>query len=117
MPRLASMFPASVFKHLSKQRSACPILLYDDIIKKENRSVNYLNRAECYIAVGKYQEAQNDLSEAQKLDPKSSDLYLLKARMAQMQFRYDDAYGYAMEAVKLGCDKSQALPYLKKKDR
>ena len=93
------------------------ILLYDDIIKKENRSVNYLNRAECYIAVGKYQEAQNDLSEAQKLDPKSSDLYLLKARMAQMQFRYDDAYGYAMEAVKLGCDKSQALPYLKKKDR
>ena len=93
------------------------ILLYEDIIKKENRSVNYLNRAECYIAVGKYQEAQNDLSEAQKLDPKSSDLYLLKARMAQMQFRYDDAYGYAMEAVKLGCDKSQALPYLKKKDR
>ena len=79
--------------------------------------MNYLNRAECYIAVGKYQEAQNDLSEAQKLDPKSSDLYLLKARMAQMQFPYDDAYGYAMEAVKLGCDKSQALPYLKKKDR
>lgn len=77
--------------------------------------MNYLNRAECYIAVGKYQEAQNDLSEAQKLDPKSSDLYLLKARMAQMQFRYDDAYGYAMEAVKLGCDKSQALPYLKKR--
>ena len=77
--------------------------------------MNYLNRAECYIAVGKYQEAQNDLSEAQKLDPKSSDLYLLKARMAQMQFRYDDAYGYAMEAVKLGCDKKSSIAIFKEK--
>lgn len=93
------------------------ISLYDDIIKKENRPGNYLSRAECYIAVGRFQEAQNDLSEAQKLDPKSADLYLLKARLAQIQFRYDDACAYAMEAIELGCDKSLASPYLKKKER
>ena len=88
------------------------IALYDDIIKKENRNSNYLNRAECYIAMAKYQEAQSDLSEAQKLNPESSDLYLLKAKLAQLQFRYDDASSYAKEAQRLGCDKILVEPYL-----
>lgn len=93
------------------------IALYDGIIKDENRVSNYLNRAECYMAVSRLPEAQQDLMEAQKLDPQSADLFLLKARLAQLQFRYDDASDYAKEAVHLGCDKELAAPYLVKKER
>lgn len=93
------------------------IALYDGIIKKENRCSNYLNRAECYIAIAKYQEARSDLSEAQKLDPESSDLYLLKAKLAQLQFCYDDACVYAKEALRLGCEERLAEPYIKTEKR
>lgn len=90
---------------------------YDAIIKKENRASNYLSRAECYLAVSDFVKAQADLSEAQKLDPQSPDLYLLKAKLAQQQFRYDDAYKYAQQAVQLGCDEKLASQYAVKKDR
>ncbi len=90
---------------------------YDAIIKKENRASNYLSRAECYLAVSDFIKAQADLLEAQKLEPQSPDLYLLKAKMAQLQFRYDDAYKYAQQAVKLGCDERLAAQYVVKKDK
>lgn len=93
------------------------IALYDGIINDENRVSNYLNRAECYMAVSRFQEAQQDLMEAQKLDPQSSDLFLLKARLAQLQFRFDDACDYAKEALRLGCDKELAAPYMVKKEK
>ena len=93
------------------------ILLYNEIIKKENKQSNYLNRAECYIAKSEFTKAQQDLSEAQKLDPKSSDLYLLKASLAFSQFRYDDANNYAKEAIQLGADESLVQKYIVKKEK
>lgn len=90
------------------------VALYNEIIEKENRLSNYLNRAECYLAVTKLTEAQSDLLEAQKLDPKSPDLFLLKARLAQLQYQYDDAANYAKQAVALGCDPELAEPFFRK---
>lgn len=90
------------------------VALYDQIIEKENRQSNYLNRAECYLALSRLSEAQTDLMEAQKLNPKSPDLYLLKARLAQMQYQYDDAANYAKQAVALGCDPQLAEPFQRK---
>ena len=89
--------------------------LYTEIIKNENRQSNYLNRAECYIVTGRYVEAANDLSEAQKLDPSVPDIYLLKARLAYVQYRYDDAVGYAMQALSLGAEPELVEPFLIKK--
>ena len=89
--------------------------LYTEIIKNENRQSNYLNRAECYIVTGRYVEAANDLSEAQKLDPSVPDIYLLKARLAYVQYRYDDAVGYAKQALSLGAEPELVEPFLIKK--
>ena len=84
--------------------------LYTEIIKNENRQSNYLNRAECYIVTGRYVEAANDLSEAQKLDPSVPDIKLLKARLAYVQYRYDDAVGYAKQALSLGAEPELVEP-------
>lgn len=89
--------------------------LYTEIIRNENRQSNYLNRAECYIETGRYVEAANDLSEAQKLDPSVPDIYLLKARLAYVQYRYDDAVGYAKQALSLGAEPELVEPFLIKK--
>ena len=89
--------------------------LYTEIIRNENRQSNYLNRAECYIVTGRYVEASNDLSEAQKLDPSVPDIYLLKARLAYVQYRYDDAVGYAKQALSLGAEPELVEPFLIKK--
>ena len=64
---------------------------------------------------GRYVEAANDLSEAQKLDPSVPDIYLLKARLAYVQYRYDDAVGYAKQALSLGAEPELVEPFLIKK--
>lgn len=90
------------------------VALYSDIIKSENRFSNYINRAECYLDMGKLQEAQMDISEAQKLEPSNLEIYVLKARLSQLQFRYDDAANYAKQALSLGCNPELVEPFLKK---
>lgn len=90
------------------------IEMYSEIIKRENRYTNYVNRAECYLETGKMREAQDDIAEAQKLDPSSVDVYLLKARLAQLQYRFDDAANYAKQALALGCEEELAEPFLRK---
>lgn len=91
--------------------------LYSEILKGENRFSNYANRAECYLETGQLTEAQDDIMEAQKLDPSNPDVFLLKARLAQLQYRYDDMTDYARRAIALGCDKESAEPFLKKTKR
>ena len=89
--------------------------LYTEIIEKEDRQSNYMGRAECYLELGKFTEAEADIQEAQKLAPSDPDIYLLKAKLAEMQYRYDDAAGFADEAVKLGADPVLAAPFRRKK--
>ena len=89
--------------------------LYTEIIEKEDRQSNYMGRAECYLELGKFTEAEADIQEAQKLAPSDPDIYLLKAKLAEMQYRYDDAAGFADEAVKLGADPALAAPFRRKK--
>ena len=91
--------------------------LYSEIIEKENRQSNYMGRAEWYLELGKLQEAESDLQEAQKLNPSDPDIYMLKAKLAELQYRYDDAAGYAEEAVALGADSRLVEQYLKKKSK
>lgn len=90
------------------------VALYSEIIGREDRFTNFMNRAGCYVELEMFDEAQADLHEAQKHEPSNPDIFLLKAKMAQMQFRYDDAASYAKQAKELGCDESLVAPFLKK---
>ncbi len=88
--------------------------LYSEIIKQENRFSNYISRAECYIELGKTQEAEADMANAQKLIPDDPNVYLLKARIAEEQYRFDDAEDYAKKAVELGADPELAQRFFKR---
>ena len=90
------------------------VKFYTEIIEKENRQSNYMGRAECYLELGMYAEAEDDIREAQKLNPSDPDIYLLKAKLAELQYRYDDAAGFAEEAVQLGADPALAAPFHRK---
>ena len=91
------------------------IEFYSEVIKKENRPETYLSRAECYIETGQLSEAGADLMEAQKVEPANPDLYVLKAALAEKQYRFDDAEKYAREAISLGADRELVANFFKKK--
>lgn len=93
------------------------ILMYSDVIKRENRQSNYLSRAECYLAVDQFQEAHADLVEAQKLDPANPDIYVIKASLADRQYRYDDAERFATEAIRLGADRESLKHFFRKRPK
>lgn len=92
------------------------IKLYSQIIEKENRLSNYLGRAECYLDLNKTVEAEADLQEAQKLDPSEPMIYVYRARLAELQFRYDDAADYAKKAQELGAEPELVEKFFKKRD-
>lgn len=91
------------------------VQLYTDVIKEENRLSNYLSRAECYMDLGRLPEAEADLQEAQKLNPSDSNIYLLKARLSTLLYRYDDAVAYAKQARSLGADADAVEEFMKKR--
>lgn len=91
--------------------------LYTEVIGKENRQSNYLSRAECYLLTNQYQEATADLIEAQKLDPTNADLYIMKASLADAQYRYDEAEAYAKEAIEFGADPESLKSFFRKKPK
>ena len=91
--------------------------LYTEIIEKEDRQSNYMGRAECYIELGKFSEAELDIQQAQKLNPSDPYVYLLKAKSAELQYRYDDAAEYASTALELGAEPELAEPFLRKKTK
>lgn len=90
------------------------VALYNEIILEENRFANYIGRAECHLELGKLTEADADISEAQKLDPSNPDVFLLKARTAELYYRYDDAINYAKKALELGADAELVEKFIKK---
>lgn len=91
--------------------------LYSEIIEQENRIANYLSRAECYLELNKTKEAGDDLMEAQKLDPTNGTVYLLKAQLAELLFRYDDAADYAEQAIEFGIDPDLVKKYTSKNEK
>lgn len=91
------------------------ITLYTELINKDHNIANYTGRAECYLAIEALTEAEKDILEAQKLDPENNSIYVLKANLAELQFRYDDAVSYAEKALSLGADPELVKRFLKKK--
>lgn len=90
---------------------------YNEIILKENRASNYISRGECYLELGLLTEADNDIQEAQKLEPSNPDVFVLKARSAELRFRYDDAEMYAKKALELGAEEDLVSKFFTKKDK
>ena len=101
-------------KLLNRKEEA--IELYSQIIEKEHRLSNYLGRAECYLDLNKTVEAEADLQEAQKLDPSEPMIYVYRARLSELQFRYDDAANYAKKAQELGAEPELVEKFFKKRD-
>lgn len=101
-------------KLLNRKEEA--IELYSQIIEKEHRLSNYLGRAECYLDLNKTVEAEADLQEAQKLNPSEQMIYVYRARLSELQFRYDDAANYAKKAQELGAEPELVEKFFKKRD-
>lgn len=86
---------------------------YGKIIKARPSAEAYVNRAECYLALKKLNEAEADIRNAVELDPKNGYIYVLRAKFDKM--RYDDmALKRDLElAEKYGVKKSELKNLLK----
>jgi tetratricopeptide (TPR) repeat protein len=96
-----------------KPREAVHWALYYPVVTSPARTPEkdsapwFMARAAGLLKVGRVDEARENIARALAVDPRNSDAYALKAIMAVVQNRRDDALALAEKAVALG-DRSAA---------
>lgn len=88
---------------------------YNKLISLDNSAENYCNRATCHLIMNNLQDASSDISEAQKLYPNNGELYLLRAWLNRLYYRYNDAKVDAQRAIELGVSKDRINAVLQSK--
>lgn len=88
---------------------------YNKLIPLDNSAENYCNRATCNLIINNLQDASSDISEAFKLYPNNGELYLLRAWLNRLYYRYDDAKLDAQRAIELGVSEERINAVLQSK--
>lgn len=89
------------------------IRLYDILIKAKPSIILLSNRAECYLAMKRLNDAGDDIRTALSINSSDGYLYLLRARLNKLRFAEDDARNDAKLAEKYGIDHKVILEVLK----
>lgn len=88
---------------------------YNKLIPLDDSAENYCNRATCHLIMNNLQDASSDISEALKLYPNNGELYLLRAWLNRLYYRYNDAKVDAQRAIELGISKDRINAVLQSK--
>ena len=87
---------------------------YNQLISEKPESLLYNNRADVYVSMKKYKEAQADIEKAIKLDPKFGMSYVTKSKILFETGRGKDACLNLDKALKNGIDRFIVAELLKK---
>lgn len=90
--------------------------IYTSIINSDVKKINayYLNRAECYVNIGKYSLAAADLRTIETSEMNNPYLYILRGRVRLNQFDKFAAKSDFEKSKKLGYDKELADKWIEK---
>lgn len=80
------------------------IELYSDAIKLKPDADKYFSRAWLYIRANNFINAENDIREALKLEPRDGNIYLLRAYLNHLRYRTEDARLDKKLALEYGVD-------------
>lgn len=84
------------------------IKYYSEIIKQRPTSILLSNRAECYLAMKRLNEATDDIRKAIEMNPDDGYLYVLRAKLNKARFNADDVKRDLKLAESLGFDRELA---------
>lgn len=86
--------------------------LFTQVIKVDPNVQLLGNRADCYLALKRLNDAEEDIRTALEMDPEDPHLYLLRAKLCKLRFQRDDMNRDIDRAVSLGLSRdyvNQAL--------
>ena len=86
--------------------------LFTQVIKVQPNVQLLGNRADCYLATKRLNDAEDDIRTALEMDPNDPYLYLLRAKLYKLRFQRDDMERDIEQAVALGLSRdyiNQAL--------
>lgn len=93
---------ALLYSKTNRPKEALPYL--NRLIKKEQQSEYYVERAMCRLQLDDLGGAAEDIADGLKLDAGNGDLYVARALLNKRRYREKDAQKDAEQAVKLGAD-------------
>lgn len=88
---------------------------YSEIIKQHPSSVRLSNRAECYLALKRLNDAENDIKKALEMSPEDAYIYVLRAKLNKARFNREDMERDLKLAEKYGISRELSLEILTKK--
>lgn len=87
---------------------------YSEIIKQRPTAILLSNRAECYLALKRLNDAGEDIRKALEMSPEDGYLYVLRAKLHKARFSKDDMEADLRQAEKFGIDRELAMQILNK---
>ncbi len=90
--------------------------IYSEIIKQRPSAVLLSNRAECYLALKRLNDATDDIRKAIEMNPNDGYLYVLRAKLNKARFNSEDVKRDLKLAEKLGIDRKLAEEILNAKN-
>lgn len=88
------------------------IKYYSEIIKQRPSAILLSNRAECYLAVKRLNDATEDIRKAIEMTPDDGYLYLLRAKLNKARFNSEDVERDLKLAEKYGINRKWAEQFL-----
>lgn len=80
------------------------ITAYSKLLAREKDPTYYALRAELYLLTDRLADCADDIALGLELDPDDAGLYVLRARLNILRYRYDDARADGQKAINLGAD-------------
>lgn len=107
---LSSQGLATLYKALGELDKA--IEFYSEAITINKSATLLANRADCYLAVNKLNEAEDDIRNALQLDSEDGFIYLLRAKLNKLRFEYNDMNRDIQLAISHGVEPNVAKALL-----
>lgn len=81
---------------------------FSEVIKVKPTATLLANRADCYLATKRLNEASLDIANALELDPDDPYIYILRAKLNKLRFNREDMERDIKLAIAHGLDKDEA---------
>ena len=95
-----------LYKHAGNYDKAAQC--FSEVIKVKPSSTLLANRADCYLAIKRLNDASTDIANALELDPNDPFIYILRAKLNKMRYNREDMERDIKLAVTHGIEENDA---------
>ena len=107
---MAKQAQGYLHKHAGEYEKAAQC--FSEVIKVKPNATLLANRADCYLATKRLNDASIDIANALELDPDDPYIYVLRAKLNKLRFNRDDMERDIKLAIAHGLDETEAKALL-----